>query len=83
MLGFIAIIFLVLVPSLWLYKQIIENYNLSEENKELKERIKSLEKESTNWSFRSLPIIGLQPLIILSAVTSFACLPLIKKLEIK
>jgi predicted MFS family arabinose efflux permease len=30
-----------------------------------------------------LPKIGLQPLIILSAITSFACLPLIKKLEIK
>jgi len=30
-----------------------------------------------------LPKIGLHPLIILSAVTSFICLPLIKKLEIK
>lgn len=30
-----------------------------------------------------LPIMGLQTLIILSAVTSFACLPLIKRLEIK
>jgi predicted MFS family arabinose efflux permease len=29
------------------------------------------------------PKIGLQPLIILSALTSFICLPLIKKLEIK
>jgi predicted MFS family arabinose efflux permease len=29
------------------------------------------------------PKIGLQPLIIVSALTSFACLPLIKKLEIK
>jgi len=30
-----------------------------------------------------LPKIGLHPLIILSALTSFICLPLIKKLEIK
>lgn len=30
-----------------------------------------------------LPIVGLQVLIILSAVTSFACLPLIRRLEIK
>lgn len=29
------------------------------------------------------PIIGLKPLIVLSACTSFACLPLIKKLELK
>jgi len=29
-----------------------------------------------------LPIIGLQPLIILSSLTSFLCLPLIKKLKI-
>jgi predicted MFS family arabinose efflux permease len=29
------------------------------------------------------PKIGLQPLIIVSALTSFACLPLIKKLQIK
>lgn len=55
MLGFIIVLLAMLSQLVLLIQEKIKNNNLEKENKELKERINSLEREATNWSFRSAP----------------------------